>query len=448
MGFNWATAVIAPANSLHAIGGASCAGAVDYVTSSANVTMSIAGPLTTLISVPICGDTTPESHETFQVNLTGVSGATLTDGIGVGTINNDDALPTGALKISEFRATGPLGALTDGFVEIANTTGSARTIGALDHSPGFSVWTSGATKLFRIDNGVTIPAYGHYLAAGAGYSLSAFGGGAPGDTPFLTSLAPSTGIALYDHDANTLSPLDSVDFVGGPLVEGTGLASIGIPTGPHNFSFARRFPYGGGTVVLDNNDNVNDFALVAVDAGTYVTTLAVLGGPSPEGLTSEPERDAATEITLGLLDTAVGSLTAPNYQFVAGGPNAKYIELRRKATSAVTYANFRFKVTSLSTVHDDAGGTKADFRVTTSPTLVFGAGTANALTLEDFAAGGYLLSVPPALAFPALTAQGGLNSTLRAPALAAGVPLGVNFRMFYSTAGLPGFFWVTAEAKP
>jgi hypothetical protein len=46
--------------------------------------------------------------------------------------------------------------------------------------------------------------------------------------------------------------------------------------------------------------------------------------------------------------------------------------------------------------------------------------------------------------------MGGLNSTLRLGAvpLLANTSVGVNFKLFYTTSGLPGFFWVTVEAKP
>ena len=43
--------------------------------------------------VLVNGDATPETNETFFVNVTNVTGATVTDGQGRGTIVNDDAAP-------------------------------------------------------------------------------------------------------------------------------------------------------------------------------------------------------------------------------------------------------------------------------------------------------------------------------------------------------------------
>ncbi len=52
-----------------------------------------AGSSTYSFTVLVNGDTTPETNETFFVNVTNATGATVTDGQGQGTIVNDDAAP-------------------------------------------------------------------------------------------------------------------------------------------------------------------------------------------------------------------------------------------------------------------------------------------------------------------------------------------------------------------
>ncbi|HXU31496.1 MAG TPA: ExeM/NucH family extracellular endonuclease, partial [Thermoanaerobaculia bacterium] len=52
-----------------------------------------AGSSTYSFTVLVNGDLTPETNETFFVNVTNVTGATITDGQGQGTIVNDDAAP-------------------------------------------------------------------------------------------------------------------------------------------------------------------------------------------------------------------------------------------------------------------------------------------------------------------------------------------------------------------
>lgn len=75
----------------------------DYVAGSG--TLSFApGELTKTIDVTINGDTTFEANETFFVNLSSPSGATLSDSQGTGTITNDDANPVG-VRINDVSIT-------------------------------------------------------------------------------------------------------------------------------------------------------------------------------------------------------------------------------------------------------------------------------------------------------------------------------------------------------
>ena len=61
----------------------------DYVAKSGVLTFA-AGQLARTVSVAVRGDRVKEGNETFYVNLSGPSGATLLDGQGLGTIGNDD----------------------------------------------------------------------------------------------------------------------------------------------------------------------------------------------------------------------------------------------------------------------------------------------------------------------------------------------------------------------
>ena len=55
------------------------------------------------MTVPVVGDTVIEGNETFTVNLTGPTNATLADGQALGTIVNDDfpALSIGDVTVTE-----------------------------------------------------------------------------------------------------------------------------------------------------------------------------------------------------------------------------------------------------------------------------------------------------------------------------------------------------------
>ena len=61
----------------------------DYVAKSGSLSFS-AGQRVQTVSVVVRGDWVKEGNETFFVNLSTPSGATLFDGRGMGTIGNDD----------------------------------------------------------------------------------------------------------------------------------------------------------------------------------------------------------------------------------------------------------------------------------------------------------------------------------------------------------------------
>src|SRR5262249_43011130 len=74
---NWTTAA-----------GTATAG-VDYATAGGTLTFA-PGQMTQTLSVPVFGDALDEYDETFFVNLSGASTATIADSQGVGTISDDD----------------------------------------------------------------------------------------------------------------------------------------------------------------------------------------------------------------------------------------------------------------------------------------------------------------------------------------------------------------------
>src|SRR5205807_2130352 len=78
-----------------ATGGPSCSapGDVDYTPTNGILTFN-PGDTSKTITVMACGDTTVEPNETFFVNLSGATGATITDSQGVGTILDDDSNST------------------------------------------------------------------------------------------------------------------------------------------------------------------------------------------------------------------------------------------------------------------------------------------------------------------------------------------------------------------
>jgi serralysin len=82
----------------------------DYVATSGTLTWAAGNTSAKTISVTVNGDTTVEPDETFYVNLTSATNATLSKSQGVGTIQNDDGSPTiSSMAIVTPAATNTLG---------------------------------------------------------------------------------------------------------------------------------------------------------------------------------------------------------------------------------------------------------------------------------------------------------------------------------------------------
>ncbi|MDZ8138979.1 MAG: Calx-beta domain-containing protein [Nostoc sp. DedQUE04] len=74
----------------------------DYNSASGTITFN-PGETSKVISIGVVGDNQTETDETFSVNLSAVTNAAIADGLGVGTIINDDNQPT--ISISDISVT-------------------------------------------------------------------------------------------------------------------------------------------------------------------------------------------------------------------------------------------------------------------------------------------------------------------------------------------------------
>jgi hypothetical protein len=98
------------------------------------VTFTAAGALTQTISVTVNGDITVEGDETFFVNLSNPTGASIADNQGLGTITNDDVAVPLTTMVSGTDETSP--GASDGTATVVASGGT----------PGYTyVWSNGAT---------------------------------------------------------------------------------------------------------------------------------------------------------------------------------------------------------------------------------------------------------------------------------------------------------------
>jgi hypothetical protein len=74
----------------------------DYAAVSGSLVIP-AGSTSRTVSVPVKGDVLDEGNETFNLNLSGASGATIADSRGIGTIADDDPVPSLAIADARVR---------------------------------------------------------------------------------------------------------------------------------------------------------------------------------------------------------------------------------------------------------------------------------------------------------------------------------------------------------
>jgi hypothetical protein len=100
---------------------------VDYGTVAGTLTFP-AGVVARTVAVPVLGDTIDEANETFFVNLSGPTGATLGDGQGQGTILDDDTVGLSISDVAVRERVMPAAATARFTVTLAPATAGAVTV--------------------------------------------------------------------------------------------------------------------------------------------------------------------------------------------------------------------------------------------------------------------------------------------------------------------------------
>lgn len=99
--------------------------AADYTASSGTLTFN-PGDLSKPVTVPVLGDTLDEQNETLFVDLSNAQNATIGDGQGQGTINDDDVAPT--LSISDVAVTEGNSGTTNAVLTVTLSAASGRVV--------------------------------------------------------------------------------------------------------------------------------------------------------------------------------------------------------------------------------------------------------------------------------------------------------------------------------
>jgi uncharacterized protein (TIGR03437 family) len=145
----------------------------DYMARSLTGQTITAGNTTYTFDVTVNGDTLVEATETFFVNVTSVANATLLDGEGQGTIQNDD-LPL--LVISQvYGGGGNTGATySNDFIEIFNRGTTTVDFSVTPYSVQYAAATSNfLTNKTNITSGILLPGHYFLIQEGSGGAVGA-----------------------------------------------------------------------------------------------------------------------------------------------------------------------------------------------------------------------------------------------------------------------------------
>jgi subtilase family protein/Calx-beta domain-containing protein/fervidolysin-like protein len=227
-----------------ASGAAACAAGVDYQSTAGTLTFA-PGITTQQIDVLVCGDTTFEDDETFFVNLSGATNATISDGQGLGTIRNDDAAPT--LSIDDVsKAEGNAG--TTSFSFTVTLSGASGTSVSVDYDTANGTATGGAACGVGIDYqtqqgtiifapGVTTQTIDVLVCGDTKFEP---------DETFFVNLSNATGATITDGQGK--GTIQNDDAEPKPAGKWTGGGRIDVPNGTASFGFNVERKVEGGPI--------------------------------------------------------------------------------------------------------------------------------------------------------------------------------------------------------
>jgi len=252
--------------------GTAIAGA-DYTAVSGTLTFP-PGTVSQAVSVPVLGDVSDEDDETFTVNLSNPTGASIADGQGLGTITDDDPLPALFAGDCASREGGAGSVPCDFTVTLVPVSGRTVTVA---YATADGTATAGTDYLAASGSVTFPPGVTQQLV-----SVSVLGDAAiEGDESFSLNLSSPTNATLgdaqgagtiLDDDAGSLSMLE--------VSHGTDL-STDLSGGAADLYRISQPPYTSHEVVLDavSGDAVPGLLLerLASDNSTVLQTAGPVG---------------------------------------------------------------------------------------------------------------------------------------------------------------------------
>ncbi|XNL33356.1 autotransporter domain-containing protein [Xanthomonas phaseoli pv. dieffenbachiae] len=423
---------------------------VDYAASSLTRTIP-AGSSSATFTVLVNGDTLAEPDETFFVNVSNVTGATVSDGQGLGTIVNDDAQP--ALSIDDVSVNEGNSGTTTATFTVSLSAASGQTV-TVNYATADGTATAGSDYVARSGTlsfapGVT--AQGVAVTVNGDTAVEpneTFSVGLSGASNATIARATGTGTILNDDAVVTISPTSLPAATAGTAYSQTLTASGGTP----GYSFvisAGTLPAGmtlnaagvlSGTPTASGSFN---FTVTATDSGVPTSgsrayTLTVAGANVTLPATTLPAGTAGQAYS-SAITPATGGIAPYSYALTAGALPAGITLNSSSGTltgTTTSVGSFNFSVTATdSTSGTPSQGTRGYTLNIAAPTIALAPAT-----------------VPTATRGTAysqtLTASGGTAAytyAITSGALPAGITLASNGTLS-GTATLEGTFNFTVQA--
>ncbi|MCC8533761.1 putative Ig domain-containing protein [Xanthomonas phaseoli] len=423
---------------------------VDYAASSLTRTIP-AGSSSATFTVLVNGDTLAEPDETFFVNVSNVTGATVSDGQGLGTIVNDDAQP--ALSIDDVSVNEGSSGTTTATFTVSLSAASGQTV-TVNYATADGTATAGSDYVARSGTlsfapGVT--AQGVAVTVNGDTAVEpneTFSVGLSGASNATIARATGTGTILNDDAVVTISPASLPAATAGSAYSQTLTASGGTP----GYSFvisAGTLPAGmtlNAAGVLSGTPTASgifNFTVTATDSGVPTSgsrayTLTVAGANVTLPATTLPAGTAGQAYS-SAITPATGGIAPYSYALTAGALPAGITLNSSSGTlsgTTTSVGSFNFSVTATdSTSGTPSQGTRGYTLNIAAPTIALAPAT-----------------VPTATRGTAysqtLTASGGTAAytyAITSGALPAGITLASNGTLS-GTATLEGTFNFTVQA--
>jgi len=268
----------------------------DYVAQSLTGVTIAAGQSSYTFNVVVNGDTTFEPDESFFVNISNVTGATVADGQGLGTITNDDAAPSpGSISIGDVDlAEGNSGATLFTFTVLR----SGGSLGAV--SATWTVDAPGGAGIADVSDFVPASALTGTVSFADGQTSATITVSIQGDVTFegdetflVTLSAPQGGVTIGNGNGTGRILNDDAPPAGGFSINNVTLSEGDAGTTTFTFTVTRS---GGsaGTVTVDYA-TANDSAASGSDYAAASGTLTFLDGELTKTVTVTVNGDTDVE---------------------------------------------------------------------------------------------------------------------------------------------------------